>query len=261
VRESVSPVPPPETVVGAPDGAGRQHEQEDEEHIFGGGPPAWLCVPNDWFNFLEDGPDTDAARRRYQDLVRKVFPKVPPEGQREIVEALMGWRDRLWSAGFLAHGLISVPADGENSQVNWQILVTTMRLPRIHPAMNPMAVLGRMIGQPEQSYASYVESFETAMGLGMGLIGRPPVPHPGNATASGDGPELPRCGMAAALSCAPGAEYGIAVAGVSLDPEHDKELGMLVAMIAGRSTLVTDDAEPGENGQADRRAGPKEQTR
>jgi hypothetical protein len=221
-----------------------QQGKQSGEHLFGAGPPARLYLPTDWFNFLADGPDADAARRRYEGLMPKVYPTMPSEGHREIVEGLMRWRDLLWLNGFLVHGLISVPPDDEHSQVCWQILVATMKLPRTHPELHPTTLLERMIGQSELSYATHVENFETEMGLGVGVIGRPPLSLPRNAALTRDGREHSTCGMAAALSCAPEAEYGICVVGVSVDPDQDRQLAMLVALIAGKSTLVT--AEPEE---------------
>jgi hypothetical protein len=248
VRESATRRQSPEPAA-AQDGASQQGEQR-EEHTFGGGPPARLWLPSDWFNFLADGPDADAARRRYEGLMQKVFPNMPREGHREIAQGLMRWRERLWSQGFLVHGVICVPEEDDHSKAKafWQVVVATMKLPRTNPELNPVALLERVIGQSELSYATHVETFETELGLGMGVIGRPPLRLPDNAATRGDR-ELPKYGMAAAVSCAPGAEYGLSVVGVSLDPEQDRQLAMLVALIAGKSTLVTEEHQERSRGE------------
>jgi hypothetical protein len=226
---------------------GSQNGEEGEEHIFGGGPPARLWLPRDWFNFLADGPQADAARLRYEELVEKLFPKIPNESRHAVVKGLMRWRDRMWSRGFLVHGVISIPDEKDPSKTHafWQIVLATMKMPQTNPELSPGALLGRVIGQSELSYSTHVENFETKLGLGMGFIGRPPLHPPGNAAITCNGSEPPKYGMAAAVSCAPGADYGLAVVGVCLDPEQDRQLAMLVALIAGNSTLVTDGSEPG----------------
>jgi hypothetical protein len=212
-----------------------------EEHVFGGGPPAYLYLPADWFDFLSDGPDADAAQQRYTALIERLFPNAPRKAQREIVNGLMLWRERLWTRGMLTHGIIDVPADGENRHMSWQIFVTAMKLPHTPPELDSSAILSRLVGQSDLSFATHVEAFKTDMGLGLGLFGRMPKVAPGGAPVPqrNGGSGGPQSGMAAALSYAPGAEHGIAVVGVSMDPEQDRELAMLVALIAGRSRFVT----------------------
>jgi hypothetical protein len=217
----------------------------DDELAFGGGPPAWLYLPTDWFNFLEDGADADAAGRRYAELMAKVFPNMPPAGHQEIIHGLMLWRDRLWSSGFLAHGIISVPPSKEYPSAMWQVLVTTMKLPPANPELDPTALLQRLVPQSDLSHATHVETYDTEMGLGIGVMSRPPLTLPGlNEGSGGADGTPPTCGMAAALSFTPGAEYGILAVGVSVNPEQDRMLAMLIALIAGKSTLVT--AETGD---------------
>ncbi|MDT0343097.1 hypothetical protein [Streptomyces litchfieldiae] len=221
-----------------------QRAGEEDEAVFGGGPPAWLYLPTDWFNFLEDGDDPAAAARRYAELMARLFPNMPPQGHQEIVDGLMLWRERLWSNGFLAHGIITVPDSEEYPAAMWQVLVTTMKLPATHPELDPTALLRRLIPQSELSFTTHVETYETEMGLGIGVIGRPPMTLPGGAEVPGTaGKEVPKVGMAAALSFAPGAEYGILAVGVSVNPEQDQLLAMLIALIAGKSKLVTEEPE------------------
>ncbi|SOD67140.1 hypothetical protein SAMN06297387_1294 [Streptomyces zhaozhouensis] len=235
------------------------------EHVLGGGPPAQLYLPTDWLNFLEDGDDQGAARRRYERLLTEIFPHMPAAGHREIVEGLMLWRDRLWTEGFLAHGVICVPAEGEDRAALWQILVAAMKLPATSGELDTSTLMQRMAGGSELDHLTHVEKYQTEMGLGLGMIGRPPLTLPGGGTVPGDGGEPRRCGMASALSYAPGAEFGILAVGVSLDPEQDRQLAMMVALIAGRSRLVTDepeaarenDAATGTAPEAGTRAGPR----
>jgi hypothetical protein len=213
-----------------------------EEPMFGGGPPAYLYLPADWFDFLSDGKNVAAARLRYEALIEHMFPNAPREARIEIVKGLMLWRERLWNHGMLTHGLINVPADGDHPQISWQIFVTTMKLPRMSSELNSSAVLARLAGQSDLSFATHVESFQTDMGLGLGLMGRPLItemagpPHPQRSRDT-------RTGMAAALSYVPGAEYGIATVGVSMDPEQDRQLAMLVTLIAGKSKFVIAEEE------------------
>ncbi|WP_159000988.1 hypothetical protein [Streptomyces sp. SBT349] len=240
----------------APSGGEAREHEAPEEDIFGGGPPALLYLPNDWFDFLADGADPEAARRRYADVIPRLFPNMPGEGHTEIVDGLMLWRDRLWSNGFLTHGVISVPPDDGRAAALWQILVTTMRLPKVNPEIDTTALLKRMIPQSELAFVSHVESYETEMGLGLGVIGRTSLTPPGGLPE--DVAEAPQGGMAAALAFAPGAEYGLLVTGISLDPEQDEMLAMLIALIAGKSKLAGGDGEPEGNGAAAPDTGAKE---
>ncbi|WP_062209212.1 hypothetical protein [Streptomyces sp. NBRC 109706] len=240
---------------GAAGGAGGAG-QAPEEHIFGAGPPAQLYLPTDWLNFLEDGDNRDAARRRYEQLMGRLYPNMPAEGHREIVDGLMLWRDSLWTGGFLAHGIISVPADGGEKAAFWQILVAAMKLPPTNAELDTSALLQRMVGSSELDYLTHVEQYQTEMGLGLGLIGRPPITLPGGDIARGSDGEPRRTGMAAALSYAPGAEFGIIAIGSCLEPEQDRQLAMMVALIAGKSKLITGEEEAGQENAAVPSAGP-----
>jgi hypothetical protein len=213
---------------------------ENREHIFGGGPPARLYVPADWFDFLSDGADADAAQRRYDSLIERVFPSSPPHVRRHIVNGLLLWREHLWSKGLLSHGIVNVPADRDEPPIFWQVFVIAMRLPPTSPELNTGALLTQLIEQSDLSFATHVETYRTDMGVGLGLFGRQPMRAPGgaaNLSHNGDAQFL-KNGVAAALSYTPGAEYGLAVVGVSMDPEQDEDIGRLVALIAGRSTFV-----------------------
>ncbi|MDT0270149.1 hypothetical protein RM844_28145 [Streptomyces sp. DSM 44915] len=221
-----------------------------EEHIFGGGPPARLYLPNDWLNFLVDGDDQVAARRRYEQLMTQIFPNMPLDGHREIVDGLMLWREQLWTGGFLAHGVITVPARDGDRAAFWQILVAVMKLPATTAELDTSALMERMVGGSGMDYLTHVEKYQTDMGLGLGLIGRPPLTVPGGEVVRDSDGDPRRCGMAAALSYAPGAEFGIMAAGVSLVPEQDRQLATMVALIAGKSTLVTGDEGGGQENAA-----------
>ncbi|UED85111.1 hypothetical protein [Streptomyces profundus] len=227
---------------GGADGAA----QPPAEHIFGGGPPAALYLPTDWLNFLADGDDRDAARRRYERLIPQIYPNMPLEGHQEIVDGLMLWRDGLWTDGFLAHGIISVPARGKEKGAFWQILVAAMKLPSASAELDTTTLLQRMVGSSDLDHLTHVEKYQTEMGLGLGLIGRPPITLPGGDTVPDVNGEPRRTGMATALSYAPGAEFGIIAIGSCLDPEQDTQLAMLVALIAGRSKLITGEEEAGQ---------------
>lgn len=214
---------------------------ENPEHIFGGGPQARLFVPADWFDLLSDKAEADAAQQRYDSLVERVFPSSSPHVRRDIVNGLLLWREHLWSKGILSHGVVNVPADGDEPPIVWQVFVVAMRLPPNSPELNSGALLAQLIKQSDLSFATHVEIYRTAMGVGLGLFGRQPRPAPGgtqNSSQNGDTKPLQN-GVAAALSYTPGAEYGLAVVGVSMDPEQDQDVGRLVALIAGRSTFVT----------------------
>ncbi|RKN11968.1 hypothetical protein [Streptomyces radicis] len=215
---------------------GERPGEASEEALFGGGPPAQLYLPQDWFDILADGPDAEAAKARYGDVVARAFPDMPAEGHAEITAGLLRWRGHLWNNGFLTHGVIAVPEADDRKAALWQILVTTLRMPAMNPDIDPTALLRRMIPQSELGFVSHVEQYETDMGLGIGVMGRIPLLPPGSLPEGVT--EAPQGGMAAAISCAPGAEYGLLVLGTCLDPEQDVMLAMLIALIAGKSRLA-----------------------
>ncbi|MGP4113868.1 hypothetical protein ACTWP5_23530 [Streptomyces sp. 4N509B] len=222
-----------------------QESETSQEHIFGGGPPARLYVPSDWFDFLSDGEDVDAARRRYETLIGRVFPSATADQRQEIIKGLMLWREQMWSKGMLSHGIVNVPANGTEPPIFWNVFAIAMKLPAASPELNSTSLLSQLIGHSDLSFARHVETFPTDMGVGLGLFGRQATPQLGTASASPQDDDVNRQqhGIAAALSYTPGAEYGLAVVGVSMDPEQDQDVGRLVALIAGRSTFVTPETE------------------
>lgn len=215
-----------------------------------------LFLPTDWYDVLADdlpGPEGDAAARaRFLELLTSALPEADAVLIRDGAEALMGWRAAMWEQGVISHGIVNCPFDPDAAAdplptsdgtgwVSWHILTAVVEFPPVSPDLNLGELLARMVGQ-KFSASSYVESFETDLGHGTGVLMRPElVPAEG---ANPGGPGVRRCyGLAVAAASPSGGGTGLLVSGVCLDPEHLLEVAGLVAVIAGKSRVHRTAAE------------------
>jgi hypothetical protein len=202
-------------------------------------PAALLELPADWFNILEDQDDIVAARRRYESVLQRIFPTMEPQAREQGVEALLAWRETIWNAGFLTHGIMTAPPTDDSGPLLWQILITLVKLPDLHQEINPGAMLARLMNQKAED-ALHVEHFETRLGFGAGLVSLTPLAprlrQPQNPYTMS--------GSAAAISCPRGGGWSILVMGISYDPDQAAQLGWLVGQIAGHSTLEEQEEPP-----------------
>lgn len=192
-----------------------------------------LMTPPDWLEVLA-GADEEQAREHLRALAEATWPHGPDAVQDAAVEALIAWRTALQARGVVSHAVVSAPhADGTTAQ--WQFLSVVLDLP-VEPDVDLTALVAGML--EAQLGDAYVERFPTDMGLGVGLVTQAllPAPEPPPGVASTGVTEL-HVGLAAALSSEPGADRGLLVLGVCLDPVHVVEVAALVAMVAGRSRL------------------------
>jgi hypothetical protein len=210
-------------------------------------PAALLQLPADWFNILEDQDDAVAARRRYESVLERYFPQMEPRARQEGVEALLAWRETIWNAGLLTHGIIAVPAGDDGGPVLWQILITLVKVPPLSADLNPGALLARFLNEGVKD-ALHVEHFETALGFGAGFVAQTPVPPHLKPPQS----PYDKGGTTAAISCPQGGGWSILVMGISYDPDQAAQLGWLVGQIAGHSTIEPQEAnaEPPQPGAA-----------
>lgn len=196
-----------------------------------------LCVPADWAEILL--PGREEAEAYFDRLARATWPNGPDEIWARSTEVLRGWRLAMLRRGVVSHGIVSAPrSDGALAQ--WQVMTSVVALPAA-PDLDLTAVLAEVFR--EQGHGlRHLETFETDMGLGVGIVGEREVLPPsglGDLAARG----LPvveepiRVGTAAALACAPGGVHGLLVVGVCLAPDQVAELAGLVAVIAGRSRV------------------------
>jgi hypothetical protein len=196
-------------------------------------PAALLQLPSDWFNILEDQDDVAAARRRYEDVLARHLPQMDPRAREQGVEVLLAWRETIWNAGMLTHGIIAAPPSDDSGPVLWQVFVTLVKVPALSADVDPGALLARFLSDGFKN-ALHVENFETALGLGAGFVAQTPVPPDLKPPQS----PYAMSGSAAAISCPQGGGWSILVIGVSFDPDHAAQIGWLVGQIAGHSTLV-----------------------
>lgn len=200
-------------------------------------PAAMLQLPADWIDLLEDRENVSAALRRYQSLIQRIFPTMEEEARRQAVDALAAWRKTLWEDGWMAHGIIAVPATEEKSDVLWNIMVRLVKVPAFNREVNIGEVLTRLMKQDAENVL-HVESFTTNMGLGAGMVATPEVP--GSTPKEGQD-KPPSFGAGAAISCAPGGGWGILAIGNAQDPTQAGEVAWLVSQIAAHSRLATEE--------------------
>jgi hypothetical protein len=205
-----------------------------------------LCLPADWCDvLLDEGPD---PRFHMEQVVRRTWPTCPPSLWEGSVAVLLRWREDMLARGTVSHGIVSASTD-DGAAVRWHIVSSVVALPRA-PEIDLSAVLSQYVRATHPEIV-HVETFETEMGMGVGLIGHPQVTPPDGLSALG----IPavhdpvRLGMAAALSYAPAATHGLLVLGLAVAPEQVAELAGLIAVIAGRSRLH---AEPAPAAETDR---------
>jgi hypothetical protein len=196
-----------------------------------------LHLPADWCDLiLGDDADADA---RFTQLARRTWPSGSEQLWAAAAGALRAWRERLVAGGAVSHGVVSAMRP-DGTAANWHILTSVVVLPSTLD-IDLSALMVRLV-QARFDDLRHVEQFETDLGLGVGLIAEPTVfPPPGLpglvGAPVGAGQQAVRMGMAAALACAPGAEQGLLVVGVTLEAGQVAELAALVALIAGRSRL------------------------
>lgn len=196
-----------------------------------------LYVPGDWFDVLAD-ETVDAARKRFADLVDQSYPRADPSHRAAFVQVLLDWRELMLDAGALVHGLVSAPTP-DGGHASWQVLVGPAPVPDSNE-VDLATLITRVLGQELDPQAAVVESFETDLGCGVGLIAQPeiapPTDLPAEIAALGVAATEPvRVGMAAGLSFPPQGGLGILAVGVSFDPNQVLELAAIIAVIAGRA--------------------------
>ncbi|MGY1914447.1 hypothetical protein [Blastococcus sp. SYSU DS0973] len=199
---------------------------------------AELCVPADWAELLL--PDDDAAHACFDELARATWPSGPVEVRAAAARALLSWRAAVLARGAVSHGVVSAPHPGGGT-ATWHVLSAVVTLPAVGE-VDLGALLAELLRAQGAEELLHVEAFETDLGLGVGLVAEHtvvPPPQLGALVARGievvAGPVA--VGVAAALACAPGAEQGLLVVGVSLAPEQVWEVAGLVAVVTGRSRL------------------------
>lgn len=197
-----------------------------------------LCLPRDWTELLL--PDDDEARVQLDRLVGGTRPGNPAGVRTDSTGALMQWRAEMRDAGVVSHGVVSAPGP-EGAAAGWHVQSSVVPLPAL-PDVDVTAVVAELVRARWGVGPHHVETFETDMGLGVGVVAErtvlPPARPAGLAVAgSGIVAEPVLVGVAVALACAPGAAQALLVVGVCLDPAQVWELAGLVAVIAGRSRL------------------------
>ncbi|RBY95913.1 hypothetical protein DQ237_12295 [Blastococcus sp. TF02-8] len=193
-----------------------------------------LCVPADWAELVL--PDAHEAEHAFAELVRRTWPRGPEALWSSAASVLHAWRRALMRRGAVSFGLVSVPRP-DAPRAEWQVLTSVVRLPA-DPDIDVTAVLARMC-EDQGAHILHVERFDTAMGLGVGLVATReirPARLPGMPVTASDGQPI-RMGMAAALACEPGGRDGLLVVGVCFAVEQTADLAALVAVIAGRSRV------------------------
>ncbi|MCZ2857870.1 hypothetical protein [Blastococcus sp. VKM Ac-2987] len=197
-----------------------------------------LCLPRDWTELLL--PDDDEARDHLDRLVRSTWPGGPAGPRTGSTRALMEWRAAMLDAGVVSHGVVIAPRP-EGTPANWHVQTSVVPLPVV-PDVDVPAVVAELVRARWGAGPHHVETYETDMGLGVGVVAERTVPPPpGLADLAVRGLEVVadpvRMGVAVALACAPGATQALLVVGVCLDPAQVWELAGLVAVVAGRSRL------------------------
>jgi hypothetical protein len=195
-------------------------------------PAALLQLPSDWFNFLEDGDDVVAARRRYESLLDRIFPQLEPHAREQGIETMLGWRETIWNAGLLTHGILTAPPVDGSGPVLWQIVITLVKVPAIRVDVDAGALLSQFWDRGIENSA-HIEKFETRLGFGAGFVAQTPVP----AEVKPQRSPYAMGGTAGALSSPHEGGWSILVMGMSFDADQAAQLGWLVGQIAGHSTL------------------------
>lgn len=203
-----------------------------------------LYIPQDWFDLL-DGEDVETADRRFQDLIDRSYPHENRHVRRDFTEALLHWRTSMLHQGVIAQGIVTVPEDGENGPVTWQISAGVVEVPKAPVDINLTALMEQQLGSRLRDREVHLESFPTEMGLGFGVITQPEFSRDGQFDAfpplrdSSDPAALKservRIGLAIVLATPPGGGLGLLVIGYSLDPEQVLPLAAVVATIGGNS--------------------------
>ncbi|MGY2065435.1 hypothetical protein [Blastococcus sp. SYSU DS0619] len=197
-----------------------------------------LCLPRDWTELLL--PDDDEARDHLDRLVRGTWPGGPVDVRADSTRALMDWRAAMLDAGVVSHGVVSAPRP-EGTAANWHVQTSVVPLPAV-PDVDVPAVVAELVRARWGAGPHHVETYETDMGLGVGIVAERTVLPPSQLRdLAVRGLEIlaepVRVGVAVGLACAPGAAQALLVVGVCLDPAQVWELAGLVAVIAGRSRL------------------------
>lgn len=218
-----------------------------------------LCVPHDWIDLLADGPQGEeadlAARERFFDLVGATYPAAERVDIEAGTEALLAWRAAMIGRGAVSHGIVSCPVepaathpDGRPRRAEWQIMSAIVTVPAGVGDLDTGELLARLMGAQLDPESTYVESFETDIGCGVGLMLQPVLTDPGlsiqaalgieAAESRADAEPALRYGLAAALASPVSGGYSLLVTGICLDPDQLREMAALVAVIAGRSHFL-----------------------
>lgn len=199
-----------------------------------------LLVPTGLFNVLEP-EDRDEASAAFSELFTRTFPSIVPAELEMLVDGILQWRDILLDQGIIFHGVVGVPAGYEfeghvYGDVHWHVLAGVVEVPA-YEELDAGAMISRIFGHQFTEPGTHLESFETAMGWGAGLIteiGTLPVAHPVN-----DVIDLPATfAVSAVLSGAHGSDRALLVLGLATDIEQKHEMAALVGYMGGKSTIT-----------------------
>lgn len=209
-----------------------------------------LRLPADFHDLLAPADPTQ-ARVELDVLFRRMLPTASAAQIAAAVDGMMRWRELLTTAHVLVHGFVGVPA-GEHSPVpvHWHVLAAAIEVPA-PDELDVGALFARVLGQRWDDATTYVESFESRMGWGVGVLGsfRPRLPEGIEPLLAGLGrqgtpggpvhPGIDQVGVAATITGAHGSPVALGVLGICLDPSQVLELGGLVTAIGAGAVIDT----------------------
>lgn len=195
-----------------------------------------LFVPGDLFEFTTP-EDPAEARRQLEAHAATMFGRMDAGRRTTLVDGIMAWRDKLDEIGVVMHAVAAVPASEGRSAAHWHFFAGVVdHVPDAE--LDAGQVLERYLATQPKAENRYTESYDTAMGWGLGIITRdvlrletlPPE-------ASAIPPELP-IGLAVGLAGAHDGDLALLVVGLCLDVERTLEMASIVALIAGESVII-----------------------
>lgn len=203
-------------------------------------------VPGDWLDLLEGSEDE--ARERFTELVTDGNPRASAEQRDAVVGGMLDWRRFLLDQGAAMHGVVHAPHP-DGGHATWQVLGAVMPMPTAGE-VDLAELVSRVLGSRIDPDASVVETFETDLGTGVGLIAQPEIQPtadlPPELSALGVMPAGPvRVGLAVAMAFPHTGGFGFLVMGMSVDPNQVLEVAAITAVIAGRARRPKDGFDDG----------------